>query len=96
MFEVPASKASHKQNVFEFKIAGKTYSVPKTKFLPVGVIEALEAPESSTTVLDVFGKKGTRVGEAVRSLDAEQLEALVAAWQADSDVSLGESEASDG
>lgn len=38
VFEVPASKASIKQNQFEFKVPGekKTRALPLLKFLPVG------------------------------------------------------------
>lgn len=38
-FEIPASKASIKQNQFEFKVPGekKTRSLPLLKFLPIGL-----------------------------------------------------------
>lgn len=38
-FELPASKASIKQNQFEFKVPGerKTWSLPLLKFLPIGL-----------------------------------------------------------
>lgn len=38
-FEVPASKASIKQNKFEFKVPGerKARTLPKMEFLPVGL-----------------------------------------------------------
>jgi hypothetical protein len=95
-FEVPASKASIGQDVFKFKIPGRSgeFSVKRAKFLSVGDAEALETPDNASVVLDLFGKKGTKQGDAVRTLDTEQFQALVDAWQADSDVTLGESEAS--
>ena len=93
-FKVPASKASKGQDQFEFEIDGKTYAVRKAKFISVGTAEALESPESSTVVLDFFGKAGTKQGDAVRSLDEDQFTALIEAWRADSEVGLGESEAS--
>jgi hypothetical protein len=38
VFEVPASKASQKQNVFEFQVPGekKTRSLPLLKYTPIG------------------------------------------------------------
>jgi hypothetical protein len=94
VYEVPASKASVGQSDFQFTIGGKPYKVRKLKFLTIGQAEALEAPDSVSVVLDLFGKVGTKQGDAVRSLDKEQFEALVEAWQSDSGVSVGESEAS--
>lgn len=93
-FEVPESKASVDQDQFKFKIAGKQYAIRKAKFLTIGEAEALESPESSTVVLDLFGRKGTKQGDAVRSLDQEQFTALVEAWKLDSGVGVGESGAS--
>lgn len=93
-FKVPESKASKGQDRFEFEIEGKSYSIRKAKFLSVGDAERLENPESASVVLDLFGKAGTKAGDAVRGLDQEQFSALVEAWQADSKVTLGESAAS--
>lgn len=93
-YEVPASRASIGQADFEFKIGGKSYKIRRLKFLSIGQAEALESPDSVSVVLDLFGRAGTKQGDAVRSLDKEQFEALVEAWQADSDVTLGESVAS--
>ena len=96
MFEVPAAKRSLKQNVFEFKIGTETYTVPKFEYLPVGVLEVIEstAADAIGPFLDVFGAKDSAVGKAVRGLDKEQLLALIKAWQADSDITAGESEGS--
>jgi len=93
-FEVPASKASVGQDKFTFKIDGKQFSIKKAKYLTIGEAEALESPESSTVVLDIFGRRGTKQGDAVRSLDQEQFAALVEAWKLDSGVGVGESGAS--
>lgn len=94
-YEVPAAKRSVKQNVFEFKVGGKTFNVPKFAYLPVGVLEVVEgAGDAIGPYLDIFGMKDTPAGAAVRSLDKDQLLGLIHAWQADSDVTVGESEAS--
>jgi hypothetical protein len=43
VFEVPASRASLKQNIFEFKVPGekKTRSLPLLKFTPIGYRDKL-------------------------------------------------------
>lgn len=96
MFEVPASKRSVKQNLFEFKVGAKTYTVPKFEHLPVGVLEAIEAAPDDAIgpYLSVFGEKDSAVGKAIRDLDKDQLTALIQAWQSDSGVTAGESSAS--
>jgi hypothetical protein len=97
-FEVPASKRSIKQNRFTFKVPGdrKVYSIPKVKYLTMGQIETLAAKGDTqldiTTILDLVGEGDAR--EAVRTLDHEQLQALMEAWQQDSGLELGESSAS--
>lgn len=93
-FEVPASKASVEQDVFKFTIPGhkSQFSVKRLKFLSIG--QRADLGDNAARILDFFGAEGTKQGDAVRSLDAEQFKALSDAWQADSDVTLGEPEAS--
>lgn len=93
MFEVPASKRSVKQDVFEFQVDGKKHTVVSAKFLNGSQMEAVVNGQL-TELLDIFGTKDSRTGAAVRSLDQEQLLALVEAWQDASDVTPGESPAS--
>ena len=93
VYEVPASKASKGQDMFEFKIDSKVHKVKKAKYLSMGQIEDLTSGDVSR-VLDTFGKRGTAVGDAVRTLDQDQVEALANAWTADSGMSSGESQAS--
>lgn len=96
MYEVPAAKRSLKQNLFEFKIGAKTFSVPKFEYLSVGVLEDIEAApvEAVGPFLDVFGPKGSPIRNAIRGLNKDEMTGLIEAWRADSDVTLGESEAS--
>lgn len=96
VYEVPSSKRSVKQNVFEFKIENRAYSVPKFEYLSVGVLEDIEAAPTDAIgpFLDVFGAKDSPVRKAIRGLNKDELKGLIEAWRADSDVSLGESEAS--
>ena len=96
-YEVPASKRSIKQNQFQFKVPGdrKTYSIPKAKYMTIGQVEALETKGGEvklTDLLEILGQGEAR--DAVRSLDQEQLMALMEAWQADSGLTVGESSAS--
>ncbi|QDP45032.1 tail assembly chaperone [Microbacterium phage SanaSana] len=91
-FEVPASKRSIKQNQFQFKVPGdrKTYSIPKAKYLSIGQVEELSQKGGDvqvTDLLDILGQGDAR--EAVRTLDQEQLVALMEAWQADSGLTAG-------
>lgn len=96
VYEVPAAKRSIEQNTFKFKVGAKTFSVPKFEHLSVGVLEAVEsAPDNAIgPYLSVFGEKDSPIGKAIRSLDKDQLTALIQAWQSDSGVTVGESEAS--
>lgn len=96
VYEVPAAKRSLKQNVFEFKVGAKTFSVPKFEHLSVGVLESVETAPSNAIgpYLAVFGEADSPAGKAIRTLDKDQLTALIAAWQQDSSVTVGESSAS--
>lgn len=96
VYEVPAAKRSLKQNLFEFKVGSKTYTVPKFEHLSVGVLESVETAPANAIgpYLSVFGEANSPVGKAIRTLDKDQLTALIEAWQSDSGVSVGESEAS--
>jgi len=93
-FEVPEANASKEQDQFAFKVPGNAaaFKVKRLKFLSVEKAEELESDGGA--LFEFFGKKGTKQGTALRSLDREQWRALVQAWQADSGVDLGESGAS--
>lgn len=94
-FQVPKSKASIRQNRFEFQVeeGGKTYDLPLMKYLPVRVIEAMnDTDRSFGALLSAFGDG--EAAEAVRDLDAEQLNALMEAWEEESGITAGESAAS--
>lgn len=98
-FTVPESKRSIRQNQFEFHVPGdrKVYRIPKAKYLPVGLIEKFEGEKKELSVADVlamFDNGDDATLAAIRTLDAEQLQALTKAWQQDSGLTVGESEAS--
>ncbi|WNO28729.1 tail assembly chaperone [Microbacterium phage FlameThrower] len=91
-FKVPESKRSIRQNQFEFQVPGdrKTYRIPKAKYLSIGQVEALASKGDEvqiTDILEILGQGEAR--EAVRTLDQEQLMALMEAWQDDSGITVG-------
>ncbi len=95
VYQVPASKASIKQNRFEFSLPGskKVYSVPKLQF----VKPSLALSFGEMTEVQVANALFTEyLPEAFPLLeDSSQLQALMEAWQAESEgVGVGESEAS--
>lgn len=99
-FQVPKSKASIKQNRFEFVIDGQKYDVPLLRYLQAWQIEAFSKAEGSSfessldAVYAVFGEPGTTTGDVIRTLDQEQLNALTDAYLEASKVTPGESDAS--
>lgn len=96
-FQIPESKRSIKQNRFEFTLPdGTTASMPKAKYLTIGQVERLSklgTEMALTDMLELFEEPDAL--EAVRTLDGEQLQALMEAWQVDSGISVGESSASE-
>lgn len=95
MFAVPAKKASKGQDRFQFTIPGVEgkFSVRKLKFLSVGKRD--EIGSGGGPLLAFFCEGTAKQGDAVRELDEDQFNELVKAWQVDSGVSLGESQASE-
>lgn len=96
-FQVPESKRSFEQNRFHFDMPdGTSVSMPKAKYLSMGQIESLAGNTGEvqlTDLLELFDEQ--EVAKAVRTLDHEQLQALMEAWQADSGLAVGESSASE-
>lgn len=97
-FAVPESKRSIAQNRFFFSVPGddREFDIPKAKYLTTGQVEVLSQKGGDvkiTDLLDLFDES-EEAAKAVRTLDAEQLSALMNAWQADSGVTTGESSAS--
>lgn len=92
-FQVPAAQQSIGQDQFTFgPVAGDEYTVRRAKLLTLAQIEAMEG---SGAAVGFFGAAGTPQGDYVRSLTLEQFQGLVAAWRVDSQVTAGESQASD-
>jgi len=95
-FQVPPSKKSKGQDKFEFEIDGAKFSVRRFGAFSLEEHIFMRSDEcGENEMLDlVFGKKGTKLGNAVRALEAEQYSALQDAWMEDSEVTPGESQGS--
>ncbi|AYN56956.1 tail assembly chaperone [Microbacterium phage Armstrong] len=97
-FQVPESKRSIGQNRFHATLPdGTEFSLPKAKYLTMGQIEKLSGQATEVTlhdILDLFGDEDAAT-DAIRTLDHEQVAALMQAWQADSGLTVGESSASE-
>lgn len=95
VYQVPASKASIKQNRFEFQLPGskKTYSVPKLQFVkPALALSFGDLTEVQVANL-LFNEYLPEVFPQLE--DGSQLEALLNAWkEASEGVGVGESSAS--
>lgn len=91
-FQVPASKKSQKQNRFEFEHDGKTLDVPLLKFVTAAAAEAFESGREVTGLILAADKP--EVQTALRSMDSDQLEALMSAWGKASKITVGESQGS--
>jgi hypothetical protein len=76
VFEVPASKASLKQNVFEFKVPGekKTRSLPLLKYTPLGYRNKLAKLAAPIRDAQAAGKDPDQ--EDLRALGEIQLDIL--------------------
>lgn len=95
VYQVPASKASIKQNRFEFQLPGskKIHSVPKLQFVkPALALSFGELTEVQVANL-LFNEYLPEVFPLLE--DGSQLEALLNAWkEASEGVGVGESSAS--
>jgi hypothetical protein len=95
MFEVPASRASVKQNQFEFKIPGdrKTYSIPKLQFLRPALLRQMDSMKNQVDRVYAL-IENYHPGLVDKFDDMEQLTALYTAWSEGSGITVGESSAS--
>lgn len=94
-YQVPESKRSLEQNQFHFLIGDVEYTIPKAKFLTTRQVEKLSSVQGDLTIADILDLfDASDASDAVRDLDTEQLQGLLVAWQADSDLTVGESSVS--
>lgn len=91
-FQVPASKKSEKSNRYQFTIGDVEYDVPLLKFAPVEAAELFERGQQVAGMIACCDTDEAKV--AIRSLDGDQLGALMDDWSKASGVEMGESLAS--
>lgn len=110
VYAVPPSKASVKQNRFEFTVPGskRVHSVPKVQYIKPAYLKQLQDIADGAGEGDALTKEQqVALYQAQLAMfehyvpgftdlfdDSEQIGELMAAWQAESNISLGESSAS--
>lgn len=110
VYAVPPSKASVKQNRFEFTVPGskKVHSVPKVQYIRPAFLREIQelaadvpdGQEPPPAIAQALYRAQMKVfehyvpGFADLFDDSEQVGNLMVAWQNDSNISLGESSAS--
>lgn len=91
-FQVPAPDVAQGED-FEFDIDGAKFKVRKVNLVPVPKLDEIEA--STMGLVDFFAGKTAKQRAAVEQLNRTQFAALVTAWREDSEVTAGESPASE-
>lgn len=91
-FQVPAADAAKGQD-FEFDIDGAKFKVRKVNLVPIATLDEIEG--STTALVGFFGGRSAKQQLAVQQLNRDQFTALVTAWREDSEVTAGESPASE-
>lgn len=91
VYQVPKSKRSLKQNVFQFTMPGDdtVYSVPKLQFVRPALVTRIEGGSKVDAVKAVTDEYVPGLFD--RFEDAEQLAGFYNAWAEASGISLGES-----
>lgn len=99
-YVVPASAGVKAENRFEFTIGDETFSVPFLQYLNAEAVEYLESPDRNrigeiTFIRRLITLADEKAGAAVRPLARDQVKGLSEAWAKASEVTEGESSASD-
>lgn len=80
---------------FHYEHGDKKLTLTKFKHVPVGVIRKLRGQNEAEQIFGIIEAVADAKALAViDEMTTEDLQALIAAWQADSKVTLGESSAS--
>lgn len=100
MFVIPPTKATEPDSRFEFELDGEKRSAPLLEFVDTDVAEAFLLAATVTTqrlaYIRALADGDADAETALRRLHADQLAALVDAYDEASGISAGESEASTG
>lgn len=92
--EIPKSKASIKQNRYEFKFEGqrKVYSLPLMKYLKPSLARDIEVMTEAEAIVHLFDAYYPGEDLFSKFEDGEQFEWFVTDWKDKSGIGLGESE----
>lgn len=80
---------------FHYDHNGQTVVLPKFKHTPAGVVRKVRSKSEAEQIFTVLEALADDDALAIiDTMDTEQLQAFIAAWQKDSNVTVGESSAS--
>ena len=87
VFELEEADPRENWTYFKFRIPGndEVYSLPHMQFLEVGMVEAVNT-QGIPAVVELMGDDAG----AIRKLNGKQLNQLMAQWQRESKLTLGE------
>lgn len=98
VYEVPRAKQSVDQDKFKFTVEGEDHSATRFDLLPTGFMESLSELKNSQVVkalrLAIAGDNEDLAAK-LAELPLKHVQGLIEAWQEDSGVTLGESQASE-
>lgn len=94
-YKIPDWKKSIDQDKFEVETPEGAFLLPKAEYLTGRQVQAFaEADDEADGIYRVLDDVTPGLGTALLDVPVKYVKELVEAWQADSGVSLGESEAS--
>lgn len=89
-FKVPAAA---ERGEFDFEIGDELFAVPKINAVPIDQLNEIES--SGPATMAFFGGDDPAQIKAIKGLTRDQFAALILAWYEDSEVTQGESRASE-
>jgi hypothetical protein len=92
-YKVPDWKKSIGQNMYDVEVGDKTFTIPRAEYLSAEHVELMSRTGElgSTFVLNTICPG---LGDAFAPVPVKFVNEFIAAWQKDSSIDLGESEAS--
>jgi len=90
MYEVPFDKKSIEQDQYEFKIGAKVYKIKRAKYLSGNEAMAIAARQDLDSMYDLFGERGTALGDLIRDLPLSMFNDLLDDWAKADGINLGE------
>lgn len=90
MYEVPYDKKSIEQDKYEFKIGSKVFKVKRAKHISGDEALVIAERQDMEAMFDLFGKRGTPVGDIVREIPLPMFQDLLDDWAKADGINLGE------